>query len=66
MSDSQGARLVRGEVWCRRLKRTLPIGEHKDCSYCFGRVVDIETAEHEKFCDFEEGKDPVCFGFPET
>ncbi len=66
MSDSEGTRLLRGEVYCRRLKRPLPLAEHKSCSYCFGTIEEIETADHEKFCDFEEGKDPIHFGFPET
>lgn len=66
MSDSQGTRLVRGEVWCRRVKRPLPLGEHKSCPYCFGKLEDVESGEHEKFCDFQEGKDPIHFGFPET
>ena len=72
MSDSKkrcettGTLLVRHEVVCRRLKRPLPVGEHKNCSYCFGDVGDVETGEYARFCDYEEGKDPICFGFPET
>ena len=54
------------EVYCRRIKLALPIAEHKSCSYCFGKESDIETGDHAKFCDFEEGKDPISFGFPET
>ena len=66
MSDSPGTDLVRSEVWCRRLKRPRAIGDHKACPYCFGRVEDVESGEHERFCDFQPGKDPICFGFPET
>ena len=65
MSDSEGARLVRGEVWCRRIERPLPIGEHEACSYCFGKVEDVETGDHARFCDFQKGRDPVNFGFPQ-
>jgi len=54
------------EVYCRRLHRNLPVVEHKACPYCFGEQADIKTGDHEKFCDFEEGKDPISFGFPET
>lgn len=55
-----------GEVYCRRIKLALPLAEHKSCPYCFGKESDIRTGDHATFCDFEEGKDPVNFGFPET
>ena len=54
------------EVHCRRIHRKLPVAEHLRCSYCFGKLEDVESAEHERFCDFCEGKDPITFGFPET
>jgi hypothetical protein len=54
------------KVWCRRILRSLPIAEHKACSYCFGTEEQIRSGGHERFCDFQEGKDPICFGFPET
>jgi len=53
-------------VECRRLHLPLAVSEHASCAYCFGTESDIKTGEHAKFCDFEEGKDPVCFGFPWT
>jgi hypothetical protein len=55
-----------GTVFCRRVKVALPITDHQGCPYCFGKDSDIKTGDHEKFCDFQEGKDPICFGFPET
>jgi hypothetical protein len=55
-----------GTVFCRRVKVALPIAEHKSCPYCFGKESDIKSGDHDKFCDFQEGKDPICFGFPET
>ncbi len=55
-----------GEVFCRRIKLPMSMAEHKSCPYCFGKESDIKTGEHGKFCDFEEGKDPIHFGFPET
>ncbi len=54
------------EVFCRRLERALPVGEHTDCPYCFGKKGDVQTTEHARFCDFEPGKDPIQFGFPDT
>ena len=53
-------------VYCRRLKRPLPVVEHVSCSYCFGKERDVKSGDHQRFCDFEEGKDPIHFGFPET
>ena len=58
--------LAPGEVYCRRVKRPLPLAEHERCPYCFGETGEIKTGEHEKFCDFDPEKDPVNFGFPET
>jgi Zn finger protein HypA/HybF involved in hydrogenase expression len=52
------------EVYCRRVQRPLPTAEHASCPYCFGQEADIRTGEHEKFCDYTEGKDPINFGFP--
>jgi hypothetical protein len=52
-------------VYCRRLKRPLPVLDHVACSYCFGKERDVRTGDHERFCDFQEGKDPIHFGFPE-
>ncbi len=56
---------VDSKVFCRRLERPLPISEHERCPYCFGGTAAIKTGEHERFCDFRPGKDPINFGFPE-
>ncbi len=55
-----------GRVFCRRLDRPLPIDEHLDCPYCFGAESEVRTTDHDRFCDFELGKDPIHFGFPEA
>lgn len=55
-----------GTIFCRRIKLALPIAEHQTCPYCFGRESDVKSGDHDKFCDFQEGKDPINFGFPET
>ncbi len=52
-------------VFCRRVERHLPVQEHLDCPYCYGKRSKVESAEHGRFCDFEKGKDPIHFGFPE-
>lgn len=51
-------------VYCRRIDLPIPVAEHATCPYCFGKEADIRTGDHERFCDFQEGKDPICFGFP--
>jgi len=53
-------------VLCRRTGRDFDLAEHQKCPYCYGHAEDIATGEHEKFCDFEPGVDPVSFGFPGT
>lgn len=52
-------------VHCRRTGQEYDVGIHKQCPYCFGEDRDIATGDHEKFCDFCPGEDPVNFGFPE-
>ncbi len=52
------------QVYCRRVERKLPVTEHLECAYCFGKPGEVATSEHERFCDFEPGKDPIHFGFP--
>jgi hypothetical protein len=54
------------EVYCRRVERPLAVEEHVDCPYCYGKKNDVQTTEHRQFCDFEPGKDPIHFGFPDT
>lgn len=53
-------------VFCRRIRMPLTVADHRSCPYCFGEAKDVSTGDHSKFCDFEEGKDPICFGFPWT
>ncbi len=54
-----------GHVPCRRTGQSYDPCEHVRCPYCFGTESDVAPGDHEKFCDFEPGKDPVSFGFPE-
>lgn len=54
------------EVYCRRVERALPVTEHVECPYCYGKRQDVQTTRHGQFCDFEPGKDPIHFGFPDT
>jgi len=54
------------KVHCRRIQQRLPLTEHAKCPYCFGSDDDIRTRDHEFFCDFKVGKDPINFGFPEN
>jgi hypothetical protein len=51
-------------VYCRRIDRLQTVEEHKGCPYCFGRRAEIQQGEHDSFCDFEPGTDPIVFGFP--
>ena len=53
-------------IHCRRLDRPLPLSEHRDCPYCFGKEADIKTGDHRRFCDYKPGEDPINFGFPDT
>ena len=56
---------VKGHIHCPRLDRPLPVEEHLACPYCYGAESDVAQGARECFCDFEKGKDPVSFGFPE-
>ncbi len=58
--------VARGLVFCRRLEKRLPEGEHLECPYCYGRLDDVRSTRHERFCDFQRGEDPIVFGFPAT
>ena len=49
-------------VFCHRLGRELPVADHNECPYCFGKRDEIATGEHTDFCDFRKGVDPVSFG----
>jgi hypothetical protein len=35
------------------------------CPYYFGADTGSYRGDHKEFCDFEIGRDPVSFGFPE-
>jgi hypothetical protein len=63
MSDERPSELKM--VPCRRTGQEYDCNEHVRCPYCFGEEKDVETGDHEQFCDFEPGKDPVSFGFPD-
>lgn len=51
---------------CPRLGREVPEAEHRDCPYCFGDDAGIAKGDRKEYCDFEPGKDPVHFGFPDN
>lgn len=63
MTDDKPSRSEK-RVWCKRLEKKLPVGEHAECPYCFGQRQEIASSKHEDFCDFKPGEDPVNFGFP--
>ena len=52
------------KVFCRRLERELPVGDHSQCAYCFGDKPEIEQGDHDEFCTYKKGEDPINFGFP--
>ena len=49
---------------CKRTGEQIEPSEHERCPYCFGFLAEIEKGQHEAFCDYHEGVDPVNFGFP--
>lgn len=53
-------------VFCRRVQRMLPVTEHSQCVYCYGGIDEIRSQDHERFCDFQSGEDPIVYGFPAT
>jgi len=55
-------RVVR--IKCRRIGEHVDPEEHERCPYCFGRLAEIEQGQHEAFCEYRPGVDPVRFGFP--
>lgn len=52
--------------FCRRIERSVPVGEHLACPYCFGDEADVKSGDYQRFCDFRPGVDPVNFGFPKV
>ena len=63
LGQTPGLRLKR--LLCRRTGAQTELREHERCPYCFGRLADIETGQHEAFCGYRVGVDPVHFGFPD-
>jgi hypothetical protein len=51
-------------VRCRRTGETYSAAEHERCPYCFGKKAGVVAGEYEQFCDYDETKDPIHFGFP--
>lgn len=51
---------------CPRLGRDVPAHEHAECPYCFGDAERIARGDRREYCDFQPGKDPVSFGFPDN
>lgn len=49
---------------CKRTGERVAPTEHERCPYCFGKLAEIGTGQHEAFCDYHEGVDPLKFGFP--
>lgn len=52
-------------VRCQRTGQDYNLGEHKRCPYCWGSSEAVRSGEHERFCEFKPGADPIHFGFPE-
>lgn len=50
---------------CRRTGQMFTVAEHVECPYCFGEDATIEKGgDYKDFCEFQQGKDPINFGFP--
>jgi hypothetical protein len=65
-SDMVESKAKLKELRCRRTGRMYTVAEHLTCPYCSGKAEDIAAGgDYECFCEFEEGKDPVTFGFPD-
>ena len=54
-----------GHVECRRTGQSYAPSKHERCPYCFGTAADVVPCAYENFCDFQPGRDPISFGFPE-
>ena len=52
------------KVLCRRIGLPMPLSEHLSCPYRFGTEDDVKSGDYERFCDFQAGADPICFGDP--
>lgn len=62
--EDSGAKVRLKTLRCRRTGQMLTPHEHHECPYCFGVEEEIGKGGYEAFCDYEEGKDPISFGFP--
>ncbi len=52
-------------VHCVRLNQARTASEHRDCPYCYGKNAEVQSGDRSHFCDYQPGKDPIQFGFPE-
>lgn len=52
-------------IHCRRTGQEYEVDVHERCPYCWGATEQVESGDHNNFCDFKPGEDPVHFGFPE-
>ena len=52
------------KLLCRRTGRQFEPEKHEHCPYCFGSEAEILGGNHEDFCDYRRGVDPVSFGLP--
>lgn len=67
MSESKREPSGGQSVFCVRNKVLKPPEEHLTCPYCFGRRREaVAGGDHALFCDYDESKDPLAFGFPEA
>jgi len=65
MNPGESTKKSEERVVCRRLQVERSVDEHTSCPYCFGKAKDVAEGDRGRFCDFEPGADPICFGFPE-
>jgi hypothetical protein len=65
MSRTDQASEPSRHVVCRRLNAERSSEEHLACAYCFGKAADVAAGDKARFCDYQPGVDPICFGFPE-
>lgn len=56
---------MEARIHCRRVDALYTTAQHRACPYCFGGEGDVLSTDHERFCDFKPGQDPIVFGFPD-
>jgi len=65
-ADDSKRHLKLKELRCRRTGQMYTVEEHVVCPYCSGEAETIERGgDYSEFCEFEAGRDPIHFGFPE-